>query len=137
MVFQSSDWLRAVLILLFSVLIKTPANRKWRVVGGVCKTGRQVSIWRQTVAVGRSMGGEGATGWKKLLGYLSVLWGMVGSMDTIAPLESSSDRLVFLHHQNKHTFTTGKNNNKNNPKHANDSNNADNATATGRSNLYN
>lgn len=29
--------------------------------------------------------------------YLSVLWGMVGSMDTMAPDESSSDRLVFLH----------------------------------------
>lgn len=34
-----------------------------------------------------------------LLGYLSVLWGMVGSMDTMAPLESNRDRLVFLQHQ--------------------------------------
>lgn len=30
--------------------------------------------------------------------YLSVLCGMVGSMDTMAPVESSRDRLVFLPH---------------------------------------
>lgn len=31
--------------------------------------------------------------------YLSVLCGMVGSMDTMAPVESSRDRLVFLPHE--------------------------------------
>lgn len=34
------------------------------------------------------------------LRYLSVLWGMVGSMETMAPDESSRDRLVFLQHKN-------------------------------------
>lgn len=36
--------------------------------------------------------------------YLSVLWGMVGSMDTMAPDASSRDRLVFLHTNNTHRF---------------------------------
>lgn len=51
---------------------------------------------------------DGAIELGRLLGYLSVLWGMVGSMDTIAPLESSRDRLVFLRHKNKDIFTTRK-----------------------------
>lgn len=37
--------------------------------------------------------------------YLSVLCGMVGSMDTMAPDESSKDRLEFLREDKKHTFT--------------------------------
>lgn len=77
--------------------------------GGVSITDSQVSTWRQTVAVGGSMGVRRGHGvWRKLSGYLSVLWGIVGSMDTMAPLESSRDRLVFLQHQSKRTFTTGK-----------------------------
>lgn len=38
--------------------------------------------------------------------YLSVLCGMVGSMETMAPDESSRDRLVFLH-KHKNTRFTG------------------------------
>lgn len=34
--------------------------------------------------------------------YLSVLCGIVGSMDTIAPDESSRDRLVFLYKEETH-----------------------------------
>lgn len=41
--------------------------------------------------------------------YLSVLCGMVGSMDTMAPDESSRDRLVFLH-QHRNTVIVSMNN---------------------------
>lgn len=46
-----------------------------------------------------------SAGWLTAVGgatavhYLSVLCGMVGSMDTMAPVESSRDRLVFLPHE--------------------------------------
>lgn len=41
--------------------------------------------------------------------YLSVLCGMVGSMDTMAPDESSKDRLVFLNEDtNKLTGFNGR-----------------------------
>lgn len=46
-----------------------------------------------------------SAGWLTVVGgatavhYLSVLCGIVGSMDTMAPVESSRDRLVFLPHE--------------------------------------
>jgi len=53
--------------------------------------------YRQSVNVSQRAGGLNNQCDADVMQYLSVLCGMVGSMDTIAPEESSRDRLVFLH----------------------------------------